>query len=208
MPDTTDHLTRVEAFLAAWPIEPIPGLDDADLIAQGVMAGDPDLTATTLAALVAEVKQLRNGLPMRVMRQAWRNGWMDRGQSVKHTVAESANSRDTYEAAFAAKGAEWLKRDEDDEFAACPECGHESAAHFTGDGIRAGCALCHCVRSAAEAAARDGAGGTGTTPNACTYYDRAGHTPDQKPHPRAYESGPDGWPLCPDCRSRVEGGMK
>lgn len=36
-------------------------------------------------------------------------------------------------------------------------------------------------------------------PAPCVYYDQPGHTPDQKPHPSAYENGPDDWPMCPPC---------
>lgn len=55
----SDHLERLKAFLDAWPAKPVPGLEEADLIAEGVMAGDPDLYASDLNAAVAELKRLR-----------------------------------------------------------------------------------------------------------------------------------------------------
>lgn len=81
--NTTDRLARARAFLDAWPVKPIPGLDDADLIAEGVMAGDPDLYASDLRAVLDELKQIRDeverlrGERDRWLGQAFASGWCD-----------------------------------------------------------------------------------------------------------------------------------
>lgn len=50
---------------------------------------------------LAEVKQLQAGrIPLMVLRQAWRNGWTDRGNAIRQTAADADRQRDDYERAF------------------------------------------------------------------------------------------------------------
>lgn len=102
-----DHLERLEAFLDAWPAEPIPGLEEADLIAEGVMAGDPDLYASDLRAAVEELGRLRAVIaeaddPAPYRRWLTRNlgaayaaGWETHAELVTGTLATlSSNKRE------------------------------------------------------------------------------------------------------------------
>ena len=95
-------------------------LADATGIPRGAITdietGKRNITATELVALakalsvsvgwiVGEEPAVSvvppSAVPVAVLRQAWRNGWSDRGRAMRQTVADANSERDAYERAFA-----------------------------------------------------------------------------------------------------------
>lgn len=52
-------------------------------------------------AALDELEKLRTGcVPLMTLRQAWLNGWTDRGNAIRQAVADADRQRDAYERAF------------------------------------------------------------------------------------------------------------
>lgn len=94
---TGNHLERLEAFANHWQA----AMDDdlvSDVIA--VIDGRP-LRKSDLRAALNDVEQLQAArIPLMTLRQAWRNGWTDRGNAIRQTVEDAKRQRDAYERAF------------------------------------------------------------------------------------------------------------
>jgi len=89
--------------------------------------------------------------PLRLLKQAFSAGWHSHSAAMNGALA-TIGWEDREEAAthwVKIVGADLAARDEP---VGCLECGHLAASHYTGTGIKAGCALCGCVRSSALAA--------------------------------------------------------
>ena len=59
------------------------------------------LLEAELARAKAELEQAKRGVVVPVLRQAWRNGWTDRGNAMRDNARTSNGERDVYERAFA-----------------------------------------------------------------------------------------------------------
>ena len=55
-----------------------------------------------VAAVLDELERLRNApVPLPILRQVWRNGWMDHGNAMRQSAADADRLRADYERAFA-----------------------------------------------------------------------------------------------------------
>lgn len=104
----TDPQTAADAAERVHDAELVEILADHGIHVDGSCAACRGLDVALLAwreadrkRMAAELEQVRCGATLPVLRQAWLNGWSDRGRAVRDAVRASDNERAAYERAFA-----------------------------------------------------------------------------------------------------------